>query len=154
MESNNNGVVVDAKTATIICDSALIDQNGDAKHNDKNGEMEHIIDGDGGNDDDSTPNTIDSTLDAVKCIIENSNVLQHQTCVEATIPKVPPPPPIANTAPVVSNGCMSSWYSRCKWRSQSCDRKQKYCPRPRYSWINGHNNGNNSNNNNNNNAAT
>lgn len=141
MASNNSAV--DVKTATMTCDSAIIDRDHGTKHNDRNGCIEHVIE-DG---DDVHSTTVDSALAAVKCIIEKSDGLQNQRndvtviAASATIPSVPPT--IIATAPVVSNGCMSSWYSRCKWRSQSCDRKQKNCPRPRNSWINDHNSNNN-----------
>lgn len=145
----------------MICDSAaiIIDRNGDDGSSASNGAGANHQN-DNGIDTTDDALAIDSTLDAVKCILEkSSNGIRHQIhdVVIAQIPTTaPPPPPITiaaattATTTIASNGCMSSWYSRCKWRSQSCDRKQKYCPRPRYSWINGYGNSHNGNHINNN----
>lgn len=110
-----NGSSVDVKKPTMNCDNLIVD-NG-VNQNSKNGDNPDNVE--------KGPND-DGELNIEQChAAENGDgvVGPLQPCIE---------PPLANGS--------KSWYSRCKWRSQSCDRKQKYCPRPRYSWINGNNN--------------
>lgn len=106
------------KRSTMICDSVVIDKIG-ANYNNRNRDG-HII--------------VSDDLNALKCFNDTNgvNVSQIPSVTAMEVAKVQ----VTNTNDTVCK----SWYSRCKWRSQSCDRKQKYCPRPRYSWINGNHN--------------
>lgn len=143
MESESCSLI-EVKNLTVICDSEIINNGNGVNQNSKNVNGRHLFNGV-----ENDLKTGTNELTALKCIAENGDGL-HQTKLSAPATTLP----IAATAQISTasanaNGCMS-WYARCKWRSQSCDRKQKFCPRPRYSWINGNNNNSNSNNINNN----